>query len=431
MLHTRMTIAKCALAAATTLLLLTGSAVASPPAQDPAVLGEITLTGTVASKISYQGQLTDAGGNPLSGSYNLVFQLWNDASAGSQVGSNVTRNGVAVSGGLFTVELDVPQSAFNGQALWLRIQVSGQWLSPRQALLPVPYAFSLVPGALVEGPALAGLSVVNTNRYLLPGAVNSAGYFKHSFATGVYGTGMVGVSGEATSGSGVSAVATTGKGIWAKATGGGNAVQAEVTAGGYAVYAVASGGNAARLGYAGYFEGKGDMDNGILVKAGNYGYSGDFYGPVLVRGRSGNEAVSLGEGLDYAEAFDVSDQERVSAGCVLVIDTENPGKLTTSTRPYDTRVAGIAAGANGLGSGVRLGAGQFDQDVALGGRVYCNVDATEVGVEPGDLLTTSARPGYAMKAADYARAQGAILGKAMQRLDKGQAGQILVLVTLQ
>lgn len=52
-------------------------------------------------------------------------------------------------------------------------------------------------------------------------------------------------------------------------------------------------------------------------------------------------------------------------------------------------------------------------------------------VEPGDLLTTSATPGYAVKATDYARAQGAILGKAMEKLEKGKKDQILVLVTLQ
>jgi len=102
-----------------------------------------------------------------------------------------------------------------------------------------------------------------------------------------------------------------------------------------------------------------------------------------------------------------------------------------SARAYDSKVAGIVAGAKGQGSGVRLGPEQFDYDVALAGRVYCNVDATQTAVEPGDLLTTSATAGYAMKATDYTRAQGAILGKAMEKLEKGKKGQILVLVTLQ
>jgi len=139
----------------------------------------------------------------------------------------------------------------------------------------------------------------------------------------------------------------------------------------------------------------------------------------------------LGEGLDYAEGFDVSAKDEINAGSVLIIDADNPGKLALSNKSYDTKVAGIVAGGKGLGSGVRLGAGQFDYDVALAGRVYCKVDATDEAIQAGDLLTTSATPGYAMKVADYMRAQGAILGKAMDSLEKGQKGQILVLVTLQ
>jgi hypothetical protein len=154
-------------------------------------------------------------------------------------------------------------------------------------------------------------------------------------------------------------------------------------------------------------------------------------GNLLIERSDGTDIVELGEGLDYAEGFDVSESTKIDAGSVLIIDADNPGKLALSNKAYDTKVAGIVAGAKGLGSGVRLGAGEFDHDVALAGRVYCKVDATESGVEPGDLLTTCTTPGHAMKAADYTRAQGAILGKAMESIQKGQKGQILVLVTLQ
>jgi len=155
-------------------------------------------------------------------------------------------------------------------------------------------------------------------------------------------------------------------------------------------------------------------------------------GNILLQSIStGATVLELGEGLDYAEGFDVSGKQDIRAGSVLIIDADNPGKLALSSKGYDHKVAGIVAGAKDQGSGVRLGAGQFDHDVALAGRVYCNVDATETAVEPGDLLTTSATPGYAMKATDYIRAQGAILGKAMEKLEQGQKGQILVLVTLQ
>ena len=51
-------------------------------------------------------------------------------------------------------------------------------------------------------------------------------------------------------------------------------------------------------------------------------------------------------------------------------------------------------------------------------------------IQPGDLLTTSATPGHAMRVGDYDQGQGAILGKAMSRLEEGK-GLVLVLVSLQ
>jgi hypothetical protein len=146
---------------------------------------------------------------------------------------------------------------------------------------------------------------------------------------------------------------------------------------------------------------------------------------------TGETMIELATGLDYAEGFDVTDKDNINPGDVLIIDADNPGKLTKSGKPYDPKVAGIVSGANNLGSGVKLGSGRYDLDVALAGRVYCNVDANEVGIEPGDLLTTSDTPGYAMKVVDSDKAKGAILGKAMERLEKGKSGQIMVLVTLQ
>jgi len=156
----------------------------------------------------------------------------------------------------------------------------------------------------------------------------------------------------------------------------------------------------------------------------------DVHGNIVVRDDDGI-IVEIGHGLDYSEGFNVLNADEVTAGSVLVIDPAHPGELQLSTEAYDHKVAGVVAGANGLGSGVKLGSGQFDHDVALAGRVYCKVDATYGEVQPGDLLTTSATPGHAMRVADTSKAQGAILGKAMEPLEAGQRGEILVLVTLQ
>jgi hypothetical protein len=153
-------------------------------------------------------------------------------------------------------------------------------------------------------------------------------------------------------------------------------------------------------------------------------------------------ALTINGGSDFSENFDVNEAPdsgeaaptKVEAGLVVSIDPASPGKLQPSTQAYDRRVAGVISGAGGVKPGMMmsqpgtLADGQFP--VALSGRVYCWVDATQGAIEPGDLLTTSNTPGHAMKATDAAKAQGAIIGKAMTGLKEGK-GLALVLVTLQ
>jgi len=118
----------------------------------------------------------------------------------------------------------------------------------------------------------------------------------------------------------------------------------------------------------------------------------------------------------------------------VCIDPERPGELVVSSRPYDHTVAGIISGAGGVKPGMLMSQSGTKADghhpVALTGRVYCLADAANGAIRPGDLLTTSSTPGHAMKVTDHARAQGAILGKAMTGLKEG-TGLVLVLVALQ
>jgi hypothetical protein len=151
-----------------------------------------------------------------------------------------------------------------------------------------------------------------------------------------------------------------------------------------------------------------------------------------VRGTTRTCVLTITGGCDLAEPFpmDASDAPK---GSVVVIDDENPGRLKLSDRAYDTRVAGIVSGANGINPGISLqqeGVLEGGQNVALSGRVYVQADASFGAIKAGDLLTTSDTSGHAMKVADHAKAQGAILGKAMSALSEGQ-GMVLVLVTLQ
>ena len=75
----------------------------------------------------------------------------------------------------------------------------------------------------------------------------------------------------------------------------------------------------------------------------------DVLGRIRISDNAGNAVLELGKGLDYAEGFNVAEKDKIGPGSVLVIDPTNPGKLRLSAVPYDKKVAGIVAGAKGLG----------------------------------------------------------------------------------
>ena len=105
------------------------------------------------SAFTYQGKLTDAGA-AANGQYDLLFKLFTDAGGVTQVGGDVVRDNVQVTGGTFTVSLDFGSSPFTASRStgnFLEISVrpginTGAYtpLSPRQALTSSPYSISTI-----------------------------------------------------------------------------------------------------------------------------------------------------------------------------------------------------------------------------------------------------------------------------------------------
>lgn len=235
---------------------------------------------------------------------------------------------------------------------------------------------------------------------------------------GVYGVGRTGVLGDGTD--------AFSNGVWGRVTG-----QVAVAVGGF---------NSAANGTAARFVTGGAAGKIISGEAGNPPVE---VFSVLGTGRTITKVLEITGGADLSEHFEVSGAPSsvtnplsnvIQPGMVVAIDPENPGKLAISTKAYDPRVAGIISGAGGINTGMIMAqsgsvAGGA-HPVALIGRVYCWADASNGPITPGDLLTTSDVPGHAMKVTDHAKAQGAVIGKAMTALKQGK-GLVLVLVALQ
>jgi len=178
----------------------------------------------VSSAFSYQGQL-NKDGSPVNDTCDMQFKLYDAASSGAQVGATLTRTGVSVSEGLFTVpDLDFGD-VFSGDARWLEVavQCTGDAayvvLSPLQSLTAAPYALSLRPGADVIGAVPIGLTV-EADQIGVSGSVDASdGYGIYGFngadsgeAAGVFGQNNS-TDGQAVIGYATSATGQT-SGVW-------------------------------------------------------------------------------------------------------------------------------------------------------------------------------------------------------------------------
>ncbi|MEM9834371.1 MAG: hypothetical protein AAF944_27330 [Bacteroidota bacterium] len=172
----------------------------------------------------------------------------------------------------------------------------------------------------------------------------------------------------------------------------------------------------------------------VMTQQGRVGIGMRFPDRTLdVNGTTRTRKLEIIGGADLAEPFEVS-EANIQPGTVVVIDPANAGQLKMATAAYDKTVAGIVSGAGNIQPGMVMGQdgsiASGEHPVALSGRVYAKVDASYGAIQPGDLLTTSDTPGYAMRANNHHRAQGAVIGKAMTALEEGQ-GLVLVLISLQ
>jgi len=109
-----------------------------------AVVVSVTVPAEIPHEINYQGMLTDDEDNPLNGSYDILFKIYNHPSSGSMQWSE-TQTGVSVDNGLFSVALGsvtpILLSFYEVDQYWLDITVEGEHMPSRVNFASVAFAY--------------------------------------------------------------------------------------------------------------------------------------------------------------------------------------------------------------------------------------------------------------------------------------------------
>lgn len=148
----------------------------------------------VPRTISYQGRLSDASGEPLSGAINITFKLYTSETASSPIWTE-THNNVQIQNGLYSVMLgsvtQLPPSVDFSRPYWLGVQVgSDPEMTPRYRLGASPYALNfadtIITGSnrkVIISRAAYGFHVIDTVGTAVVGFTHST----TSYHAGVYG----------------------------------------------------------------------------------------------------------------------------------------------------------------------------------------------------------------------------------------------------
>jgi hypothetical protein len=405
---------------------------------------------------TYQGQLND-GGQPANGTYDFTISIWNTSTLGTQVGSTQSYDdpGVLVEDGVFS--LNVPPGSrdevFNGGDRWIQVEVrphgSGSYTAlPRQPITAVPYAWGLRPGAVVSGTAAPSSPVFSAQAAGGPAvsghSADDAGVFGSTDGATINESGVYGVaSGEANGVHGYQSSTPSGLGVFGEHVGGGAAVSGYNQGLGNGVW--------------GYSEDYRGVGAGTGLADGNYGfhtydnlYSANYHltGAVMqvvqngdtVALERGDTVVIAGIGKGPVEGtpmIEVSKARQANSTAVLgVVASTYSAEWLIDTATIDP------TGATGPTSEIPLSSpGPIDPGeyllVVVHGPCRVKADAAITAIQPGDLLSTAGRTGYAAKAAEVSvegariTPPGTVFGKALEPLDTGQDGLIYVYVTLQ
>lgn len=415
----------------------------------------------VGSAIPIQGRLTDDNGNPLDGVYVIYAALYPVSTGGTALCSDT--DSVLVENGLFNMDLDGCLSAdVDGKQLYLGIKVGGDpEMTPRRVIYPVPYAWSLRPGAIISGttstaivhienwrPSGRGLrsyamSETGLNYGIVGASRSTDGYGGYFYNNSTEGT-TYGVAGWSDSDDGYGGYFyNTANGL------GSVGLRGEGTIG---VYGEGTkGGIQGKAIYIGVL-GRSEQDVGVEGRTDaadqNYGlYTDDNLYSLNYHTAGAQMQVVQNGGQTLLETGDVvvfsGIGEPLEAGAPPVIqvagvDTENStavAGVVYSRYNFKTQDADPEEAVHDYTPEGPAAPGEYLL-VVVRGPAQVKASAQGGPLRPGDLLSSSGQAGLAAKATKVTLdgvetpLPGTILGKVLESLDEGEA-LIYIFVTLQ
>jgi hypothetical protein len=199
------------------------------------------------------------------------------------------------------------------------------------------------------------------------------------------------------------------------------------------IWAISQVAGSGKLTFSTYTDAGATSNKFVIDRSGNVGVG--TMAPASKLHVAGNITVDGNINAKYQDVAEwVPANKMMPAGTVVVLDPEKNNQVMTSSKAYDTSVAGVVSAQPGIALG-EGGAGKVL--IATTGRVKVRVDATQEGIKIGDLLVTGEHEGVAMKSVPMMiqgrafHSPGTLIGKALEPLEKGKTGEILVLLSLQ
>ncbi len=123
-----------------------------------------TCLSAIPQTIAFDGRLTDLSGNPLNGSYNLRFSIYNDSSGTSLSWGPESHSAVPLVGGVFSVKLGdtvtMSSAVFDSPTKYVKIEVANpptstsyETILPLTRIVATPFTFHALTADQADGVA--------------------------------------------------------------------------------------------------------------------------------------------------------------------------------------------------------------------------------------------------------------------------------------